>query len=66
MTDAPSVKAIVCTAHLLLAQNPKAELHPDQWLTYLCLVRDWCLAFRTRGVAIYWEPGIHQDEETRH
>ncbi len=67
MTDdaEPAVRAIVCTAHLLLAQNPKARLQPADWLTYLCLVRDWCLSFEARGVAVYWSPGIVH-EGTRH
>lgn len=66
MTDdtQPAVRAIVCTAHLLLRQNPLAELRDEDWLRYLCLVRDWCLTFEARGVAVYWSPGIH--EGTRH
>lgn len=65
MTDThPSVRAIVCTAHLLLAQNPMATLRDSDWPDYLYLVRDWCLTFEAQGVAVYWSPGL--DEGTRH
>lgn len=66
MTDdtQPAVRAIVCTAHLLLRQNPKAELRDYLWPIYLAMVRDWCLEFRVGGVAVYWSPGV--TEGTKH
>ena len=38
-----SGKAVICTAHLLLLQNPKAVLSTSDWVPYLCLVRDLSL-----------------------
>ncbi len=55
----PSVRAIVCTAHLMLLQNDKASIKDADWPPYLSLVRDWCLK-----LPYYWSPGM--DEGTRH
>jgi hypothetical protein len=58
-----SSKAIVCTAHLMLLQNPKAVLHTSDWVTYLCLVRDWCMKQEIDGVRYYWHPGFSPEDE---
>lgn len=58
-----SSKAIVCTAHLMLLQNPKAVLNTNDWLTYLCLVRDWCMEQEIDGVRYYWYPGFSPENE---
>lgn len=57
-----SARAVVCTAHLMILQNPKAVLHTNDWGYYLALVRDWCAAFEVSSVKVYWhaamtEPG---------
>ena len=58
-----STKAIVCTAHLMLLQNPKAVLNTNEWVTYLCLVRDWCMNQEIDGVRYYWYPGFSPGDE---
>jgi hypothetical protein len=58
-----STKAIVCTAHLMLLQNPKAVLSTNDWVTYLCLVRDWCMKQEIDGVRYYWYPGFSSEDE---
>ncbi len=58
-----SSKAIVCTAHLMLLQNPKAVLKTNEWVAYLCLVRDWCMKQEIDGVRYYWYPGFSPEDE---
>ena len=53
-----SGKAVICTAHLLLLQNPKAVLSTSDWVPYLCLVGDWCMKQEFGGVRYYWHPGF--------
>jgi hypothetical protein len=53
-----STKAIICTAHLMLLQNPKGVLKTSEWVTYLCLVRDWCMKQEIDGVRYYWHAGF--------
>lgn len=57
-----SAKAIVCTAHLMLLQNPKAVLNTNDWVTYLSLVRDWCMEQEVNGVRYYWYPGLSSED----
>lgn len=59
-----SDKAIDCTAHLLMWQNPRAYFikGTDDWLLYKRLVRDWCEQFTVKGVAIYWHVGFDPEE----
>lgn len=57
-----SAKAIVCTAHLMLLQNPKAVLNTNDWVTYLGLVRDWCMEQEINGVRYYWYPGFSSED----
>jgi len=58
-----SSKAIVCTAHLMLLQNSKAVLSTKDWVTYLCLVRDWCTKQEIDGVRYYFYPGFSPEDE---
>ena len=57
-----SGKAVICTAHLLLLQNPKAVLSTSDWVPYLCLVRDWCMKQEFGGVRYYWHPGFSAED----
>jgi len=57
-----SGKAVICTAHLMLLQNPKAVLSTSDWVPYLCLVRDWCMKQEFDGVRYYWHPGFSAED----
>ena len=59
MSDAHlSARAIVCTAHLMMLQNPKALITTNKdWMEYICLVRDWAKVQEIGGIKIYWHPG---------
>ena len=56
-----SGKAVICTAHLMLLQNPKAVLSTRDWVPYLCLVRDWCMKQELDGVRYYWHAGFNAE-----
>lgn len=53
-----SGKAVVCTAHHMLLQNPKAVMKTADWVPYLLLVKEWCAKQEFDGVRYYWHPGI--------
>ena len=57
-----SGKAVICTAHLMLLQNPKAVLKTSDWVPYLCLVRDWCKKQEFDGVRYYWHPDFSAED----
>jgi hypothetical protein len=57
-----SGKAVICTAHLMLLQNPKAVLTTSDWVPYLCLVRDWCMKQELDGVRYYWHSGFNAED----
>lgn len=51
-----STRAVLCTAHLLLQQNPGARVAIHDWVPYLALVKAWCEAQAIDGVRYYFEP----------
>lgn len=65
MSDQISARAVVCTAHLMLLQNPEAYVDDTDWVTYLCLVRDWCAEQEIDGVRYYFHPADVEDDSER-
>lgn len=63
MNDELSTRAVMCTAHLMLLQNPKARIGVKDWVPFLCLVKDWCAAQEINGVRYYYEPSFQLETD---
>lgn len=64
MSDTLSSKAVACTAHHMMLQNPEARLTKIQWVDYLRLVREWCEVQEIDGVRYYWHTGYSPESDT--
>lgn len=54
--DLLSTRAVLCTAHLMLLQNPGARLAVSDWVPYLRFIKAWCETQAIDGVHYYFEP----------